>query len=829
MILPLLLIACSNDKSVTEDGVVDTGDGVIETPDADADGYDAEEDCDDANSVVNPGAAEICDGIDNNCDGIVDEGVTTTFYADADGDGFGDEGTTIEACEQPDGYVPIGNDCDDSDAEIYPSAPERCDGVDNDCDGEIDEDLLETWYADPDAGIESCDPGEGYVEDDDDCDDSDASAYPGGEEVCDGVDNDCDGSTDEGVGDTFYADADGDGFGDEDATTEACEVPSGYTADATDCDDADAAVNPDAEEVCNEIDDDCDGSIDEDDAADAGTWYADADGDGYGDADSSTAACEQPSGYVADSTDCDDDEAAANPGTAEVCDEIDNDCDGDTDEGVQDTFYADDDGDGFGDADDTTEACEAPSGYTADATDCDDADAAVNPDAAEVCNEIDDDCDGDIDEGVTDTFYADADGDGFGDADDTTEACEVPSGYTADATDCDDDDAAINPDAEEVCNEVDDDCDGDIDEDAANPGTWYADDDGDGYGDPDLSTTACEAPSGYVDNDGDCDDGNNTISPDGTEVCNGEDDDCDGTVDQDAADPDTFYADADGDGFGDADSTTTDCEAPSGYTADATDCDDADAAINPDAIDRCDGEDNDCDGDIDEAATENAWLASFYSGVFYELHPDSGSYTELTAPDDSSLSSYASNGLASSLDGSGGIAYVHDSSNNRLLELNVCDEELTELGDTNVGNTCGIAFGPDGELYGIDTENDTLVVFDLSDGSATEIGDLGFNLQNCALTYDCAADTLVGMQVDTSDNTGLLFSIDVSTGAATEEVTLDSSVTWTSAGLQYDPPSGLYFASTGEGIFEVDISDGSATEVIDLATNNLSYIVDECN
>ncbi len=702
MILPLLLIACSNDKSVTEDGVVDTGDGVIETPDADADGYDAEEDCDDANSVVNPGAAEICDGIDNNCDGIVDEGVTTTFYADADGDGFGDEGTTIEACEQPDGYVPIGNDCDDSDAEIYPSAPERCDGVDNDCDGEIDEDLLETWYADadgdghgdPDAGIESCDPGEGYVEDDDDCDDSDASAYPGGEEVCDGVDNDCDGSTDEGVGDTFYADDDGDGFGDVDSTTVACDVPSGYTADATDCDDTDGSINPDA---------------------------------------------------------------------AEVCDSQDNDCDGDTDEGV------------------------------------------------------------------TSTFYADADSDGFGDVSDTTTDCEAPTGYTEDATDCDDTDTSVNPDAEEVCDGIDNDCDGDTDEGAASEQTFYADDDGDGYGDADLSTTACEAPSGYVDNDGDCDDGNSTISPDGTEVCNGEDDDCDGTVDQDAADPDTFYADADGDGFGDADSTTTDCEAPSGYTADATDCDDADAAINPDAIDRCDGEDNDCDGDIDEAATENAWLASFYSGVFYELHPDSGSYTELTAPDDSSLSSYASNGLASSLDGSGGIAYVHDSSNNRLLELNVCDEELTELGDTNVGNTCGIAFGPDGELYGIDTENDTLVVFDLSDGSATEIGDLGFNLQNCALTYDCAADTLVGMQVDTSDNTGLLFSIDVSTGAATEEVTLDSSVTWTSAGLQYDPPSGLYFASTGEGIFEVDISDGSATEVIDLATNNLSYIVDECN
>ena len=84
------------------------------------------------------------------------------------------------------------------------------------------------------------------------------------------------------------------------------------------------------------------------------------------------------------------------------------------------------------------------------------------------------------------------------------------------------------------------------------------------------------------------------------------------------------------------------------------------------------------------------------------------------------------------------------------------------------------------------------------------------------------------MHVDTDDNTGILFSIDASTGDSTEEVELDSSVNWTSAGLQYDPPSGLYFASTGEGVFEVDITDGVADEVIDLSTNNLTYIVDTC-
>jgi hypothetical protein len=111
------------------------------------------------------------------------------------------------------------------------------------------------------------------------------------------------------------------------------------------------------------------------------------------------------------------------------------------------------------------EDCEAPSGYTDDDTDCDVPDADVNPDAVEVCNEIDDDCDGSIDEGSAnpETFYEDADGDGFGDADSTIEDCSLPSGYVEDDTDCDDDNSGINPDAAEACNGEDDDCDGDID------------------------------------------------------------------------------------------------------------------------------------------------------------------------------------------------------------------------------------------------------------------------------------------------------------------------------------------------------------------------------
>ena len=137
----VVLSACRTGDKVEEEEVIDTGGVVEETPDADADGYDADEDCDDNNSVVNPGAAEICDGVDNNCDGEVDEGVTSTFYEDVDGDGFGDPDSTIEACEIPDGYVATGTDCDDYAEESYPGAPEQCDDEDNDCDGEIDEDV----------------------------------------------------------------------------------------------------------------------------------------------------------------------------------------------------------------------------------------------------------------------------------------------------------------------------------------------------------------------------------------------------------------------------------------------------------------------------------------------------------------------------------------------------------------------------------------------------------------------------------------------------------------------------------------------------------------
>ncbi|MFH1468052.1 MAG: putative metal-binding motif-containing protein [Pseudomonadota bacterium] len=234
----------------------------------------------------------------------------------------------------------------------------------------------------------------------DDCDDDNASIHPGAVETCNGEDDDCDGTADDGLLLPWYADADADGYGDPDTLTLACTAPSGAVEDATDCDDSDARINPGADELCNGVDDDCDGATDEADATDATTWYTDADGDGYGDPSQHSIACAQPTGAVADATDCDDGDAAVHPGAAESCNGVDDDCDGDTDEpgatgGA--TWYQDGDGDGYGDAGDSLAACTQPTGYVASelATDCDDSDAAIHPDALEILADSDDsDCDG---------------------------------------------------------------------------------------------------------------------------------------------------------------------------------------------------------------------------------------------------------------------------------------------------------------------------------------------------------------------------------------------------------------------------------------------------
>ena len=572
----IFLTACPDESKdvLTEtaepDTSADTSPDTANAVDQDQDGFDTDSDCDDLDASTYPGAPEACDGADNDCDGEIDENVTSTWYLDADGDGYGTLGITTEECEAGQGFTDNAEDCNDLDDTIHPAAVEACDGTDNDCDGAVDEtDAVDasTWYADNDGDgwgttenvDTACNAPAGYVLHSGDCDDADPSYHPGAQEAdcTDPNDYNCDGS----VG---YVDADTDGFA-------ACE----------DCDDNNASTNENGTEVCDGADNDCDGDID-DDATDATTWYGDSDGDGYGGTQFQEEACTAPVNFVATADDCNDLDPASHPGASEVCDAADNDCDSTVDEGVELTFYADADGDGYGDAAQPTEACSQPPGHSSNGDDCDDSTASTSPAAFEICDSIDNDCDTQIDEADainSSTWYQDADGDGYGDSAQPTEACSQPTGHADNSDDCDDSTTATNPAATETCDTIDNDCDGAIDEaDAADASTWYPDLDSDGYGDGSNPQTACSQPPGTLIDGQDCNDTDTNINPAATEVCDAVDNDCDGTTDTNATDASTWYEDADGDGAGADDSTVVACNAPSGYIATGGDCDDSSSA-----------------------------------------------------------------------------------------------------------------------------------------------------------------------------------------------------------------------------------------------------------
>lgn len=246
---------------------------------------------------------------------------------------------------------------------------------------------------------------------------------------------------------TWFLDQDGDGFGDPGAAVSYCVQPEGYVAEGTDCDDSDPNL------------------------LGAHGWYPDVDGDGYVDPTAPLVACQQPEGYF--------------PCFDETC----ADCD-DTDPALHDTcggapclhkaWYADGDGDGFGNPLSRVDACEQPAGYVSDSTDCDDANSGVH----DTCESIH--C-------RTQTWFVDADGDGYGDPLAGIEACEQPEGYVEDGTDCDDRNTAVQV----IC--ADNSC---------KPRKWYLDADGDGYGDQMTFIESCERPEGYVYNGADIDDSN---------------------------------------------------------------------------------------------------------------------------------------------------------------------------------------------------------------------------------------------------------------------------------------------------------------------------------
>ena len=421
---------------------------------------------------------------------------------------FGDEPTTTCYIQNDFGACKGTRSCESGElAQCSAAVPaqEECDGIDNDCDGQTDSGYDDT---DRDAWADCVDPDDDNDSDPDglDCRPLDPAVSHFAAEACDGQDNDCDGATDEG-----FPDFEADGIAD---CVDADDDNDG-DPDLSDCHSGDPEVHHGAEETCDAIDNNCNGLVDE--------GYADSDGDQLADCQDS----DDDNDGEPDQLDCGPLEPSVNHQAIEVCDGLDNNCDGEADEGFPDADAdeladcVDDDDDNDGDP---------------DGNDCEPTDQSVHHGALESCDGVDNDCDMKVDEPYSAgciVYYEDKDDDGWGVGGNTTCLCEADDPYGATVGgDCDDTAWAVHPGGTEVCNGADDECDGEAD----NPGAsgcllWYADGDGDGYGA--ASQCLCTPSEEYdTPSGGDCDDGDPAIYPGASELCDEKDNDCDGLIDQ---------------------------------------------------------------------------------------------------------------------------------------------------------------------------------------------------------------------------------------------------------------------------------------------------------
>jgi len=427
--------------------------------DEDMDGFSGTDDPDD-NDPCNPDDNVIVcdtdgDGIPNgsdpfpDCDGSPDEcgvcngsGIATgtcdcagtlpsVWFADNDGDGLGDPNNSTESCDQPAGFVSNSNDDNDE------------------CDGVLDE-----------CGV--CN-GSGIAAGTCDC----AGTLPS----------------------VWFADNDGDGLGDPNNSIESCDQPAGFVSNSNDDNDSCDGVLDECG-VCNGSGIaagtcDCAGTL-------PSVWYADNDGDGLGDPNNSTESCDQPAGFVSNSND-DNDECGGVLDECGVCNGSGIatgtcDCAGT----LPSVWYADNDGDGLGDPNNSTESCDQPAGFVSNSNDDNDSCGGVL-DECGVCNGSGIaagtcDCAGTL----PSVWYADNDGDGLGDPNNSTESCDLPAGFVSNSND-DNDSCGGVLDECGICN-------------GSGPSVWFADNDGDGLGDPNNSTESCDQPAGFVSNSNDEDD-----------------------------------------------------------------------------------------------------------------------------------------------------------------------------------------------------------------------------------------------------------------------------------------------------------------------------------
>ncbi len=621
-------------------------------------------DCAPFDDEVNPDAEEVCDGKDNDCNYLVDEG-----FIDTDFDGWRD---CVDEDDDNDG-APDGLDCAPLDAAAGPGKPEVCDGKDNDCDGSVDEEFGDLDgdgakdCVDPDVdgdgvanGADNCpvaaNPGQEDADQDgvgDGCDkDADGDSIPDALDNCPGLMNpgqsDVDGDK---VGDACDDDVDGDGAGNEadncplvgnpgqedldgDGVGDACEQDKDGdgTLDGADCAPLDPQVHPGAEEVCDGKDNDCNYVVDE--------GFADTDGDGWKDC---LDGDDDNDGTV-DGEDCAPLDGALHPGATELCDGIDNDCDQEVDEelgslacGKGECFHTvaaciagvkqtcdpfagiaeevcdgkDNDCDGLTDEDQGKVSCglglcfhTVPACAGGEPAVCEPLEGA----SVEVCDGLDNDCDGKTDEGLGTVSC------GKGQCFHQLTAC-----VGGEVQECNPFQGAMP----EVCDGVDNDCDGEKDEElgtvlcgtgaceheqdycvagkvaVCNPFAGaqpevcdLEDNDCDGLVDEDLGVSACgegecaHAVANCVDGvPGEC----NPQEGATDEVCDGKDNDCDGTVDED-------FADTDGDETADCMDTDDDADGD----LDESDCAPTDPAISHFADEVCGNDvDDDCDGEAD--------------------------------------------------------------------------------------------------------------------------------------------------------------------------------------------------------------------------------------